>query len=124
MRKNGSPIFPHNPRFYFLRDLGRSRRADLNRWPADYESAALPAELRRQKNAHPLGVSNSGKEKKDQEPRKIAGSKLLVPVNVSRGVGVVNELILALRNPFISLVLFPQGLPVLLPSLICLSVTP
>ena len=26
-----------------------SRRADLNRWPADYESAALPAELRRQK---------------------------------------------------------------------------
>ena len=25
-----------------------SRRADLNRWPADYESAALPAELRRQ----------------------------------------------------------------------------
>ena len=48
----------------------KSRRADLNRWPADYESAALPAELRRQKNAHPLGVSNSGKEKKDQEPRK------------------------------------------------------
>src|SRR5437763_86067 len=31
----------------------RSRRADSNRWPADYESAALPAELRRQKNAHP-----------------------------------------------------------------------
>ena len=30
----------------------KSRRADLNRWPADYESAALPAELRRQKNAH------------------------------------------------------------------------
>ena len=24
-----------------------SRRADLNRWPADYESAALPTELRR-----------------------------------------------------------------------------
>ena len=51
----------------------KSRRADLNRWPADYESAALPAELRRQKNAHPLGVSNSGKEKKDQRPRGLRG---------------------------------------------------
>jgi hypothetical protein len=34
----------------------------LNRWPADYESAALPTELRRQKNAHPRRVSNSRKE--------------------------------------------------------------
>src|SRR2546426_6502713 len=53
----------------------KSRRADLNRGPADYESAALPTELRRQKNAHPGRVSNSCKEKKDRKTPSETGSK-------------------------------------------------
>jgi hypothetical protein len=37
------PVMPaREPQNFFW-----SRRADLNRWPADYESAALPTELRR-----------------------------------------------------------------------------
>jgi len=52
-------------------------------------------------------VSNSGKEKKDQRPNRTVGSRLLMPVNVSRGVGVVNELFWAVRKVFGSLVLIP-----------------
>ena len=69
-------------------------------------------------------MSNSGKEKKDQEPRRLVGSKLLMPVNLSRGVGVVNELISTVRKLFATLVLI---LYVLLPPplpLIFLFVTP
>src|SRR5678816_26465 len=83
--------------FFFWRERA-SRRADLNRWPADYESAALPTELRRQKNAHPNGVSSSRKEKRIVESAN-AGSSSSGP-NLNRGLGVVNELFSRLFKAF------------------------
>ena len=39
-----------------------------------------------------------------------AGQSSYVPLNLSRGVGVVNELIFAIRNPFVPLTLVLQTL--------------
>ena len=73
----------------------------MNRWPADYESAALPTELRRQKNAHPDGVSSSRKEKRIVESKKKDSSSS--GPNLNMGLGEVNELISMLFKAFSSL---------------------